>query len=44
MIKISIELKTANKSFQGIIRLSDIIMPLSQSETYTKAEPSGPEK
>ena len=44
MIKISIELKTVNKSFQGIIVLSDIEMPLSQSETYTKAEPSGPEK
>ena len=44
MIKISIELKTANKSFQDMIVLSDILMPLSQSETYTKAESSGPEK
>ena len=44
MIKISIELKTANKSFQDLIILSEILMPLSQSETYTKAEPSGPQK
>ena len=44
MIKISIELKTANKSLQGMIVLSDIIMPLNQSKTFTKAEPSGPEK
>ena len=44
MIKISIELKTAKKSFQSMIVLSDIIMPLSQSETYAKAESSGPEK
>ena len=40
MIKISIELKTANKSCQVIIVLRDIT-PLGQSETYIKAEPNG---
>ena len=44
MIKISIRLKTANKSCQCIKALLDIKMPSGQSESYTQAEQDRPEQ